>query len=217
MNILTISDLHAPFHHPDAFDFLRDLKRQYKPHAVICLGDEIDAHAWSRFPRNPDLPGANDELSQAKAALKQLYKIFPHVDVCLSNHTIRPWKRSSEVGLPIAFLKSIKEVLEAPAGWDWHHHVRVDDVLYIHGEGFSGQNGAAKAATLYRSKVVMAHIHAWGGVVHMTGMNDKIYAVNAGCLIDPQSEAFSYGKHLAMKPTLGTAVIVDGVPGFVPM
>lgn len=215
--ILTISDLHCPYHHPGAFDFLSSLRRRYKPTRVICLGDEIDAHCWSRFPRNPDLPGARDEMEKAVAALRTLYKIFPSVDVCLSNHTIRPWRRSSEVGLPNLFLKSIKEVLEAPVGWNWHENVRVDDVLFIHGEGFSGQNGAVKAAMLHRHKVVMAHIHAWGGVVHLTGMFDRIYGMNAGCLVDAESEAFSYGKHLATRPTIGTGVIVEGVPVFVPM
>jgi len=217
VNILTISDLHTPSHHPDVFDFLADLRRRYKPHRVVCLGDEIDAHCWSRFPRSPDLPGARDELDQAIAVLKRVYKIFPVVDVCVSNHTIRPYKRASESGLPTAFLKSIKDVLEAPVGWNWHENVRIDDVLYMHGEGFSGQNGAVKAATLYRHKVVMAHIHAWGGVVHLTGLFDRIYGMNAGCLVNLESEAFSYGKHLATKPTLGTGLVLEGVPVFVPM
>lgn len=38
--ILFISDLHAPYNHPDALDFLSDLNTKYKPTRVISLGDE---------------------------------------------------------------------------------------------------------------------------------------------------------------------------------
>ena len=40
--ILCISDLHMPFHHPKAFQFLRALKDKYKPTFVVCMGDEAD-------------------------------------------------------------------------------------------------------------------------------------------------------------------------------
>lgn len=38
--ILLVSDLHIPYHHKDAFEFLNHLKEKYKPTRVISLGDE---------------------------------------------------------------------------------------------------------------------------------------------------------------------------------
>lgn len=38
--ILNISDLHAPYNHKDAIDFLAHLKDKHKPTRVILLGDE---------------------------------------------------------------------------------------------------------------------------------------------------------------------------------
>ena len=43
--ILTISDKHLPYQHPDTVRFLRALKKRVKPTRVICVGDEVDYHA----------------------------------------------------------------------------------------------------------------------------------------------------------------------------
>ena len=61
-SILVISDLHIPYHHRDSFEFLKALKKKYKPDLVVNIGDEIDCHALSFHDSNPDLPSAGDEL-----------------------------------------------------------------------------------------------------------------------------------------------------------
>ena len=75
--VLFISDLHIPYHHPGAFDFLRDCAAELKPTHVICTGDEIDAYSWSRYPKDPDVPGPAEELRETRRALKTLFKLFP--------------------------------------------------------------------------------------------------------------------------------------------
>lgn len=44
MTVLCIPDLHAPYHHPTALDFLADVARRCKPTTVICPGDEVNAY-----------------------------------------------------------------------------------------------------------------------------------------------------------------------------
>ena len=217
MIILTVSDLHCPWQHPDAFDFLADLARRYKPDKVVVLGDEIDAQAFSRFPRNPDMHSPGHEIEAARQALRPLYRLFPRAQVCESNHTIRPWRRASEAGMPGVLLQDVRRVLDAPRAWRWSTRVTVGGILFLHGDGFSGQNAAANAALRHRSRVVIGHIHSFAGIQYLQGWNDRIWGVNAGCLIDPNASAFSYGKLLANRPVIGTAVICDGVPQFVPM
>jgi transcriptional regulator with XRE-family HTH domain len=56
--ILTISDLHIPYHHRDSLAFLAYLKAKYKPTRIICLGDELDKHALSYHDSDPDLASA---------------------------------------------------------------------------------------------------------------------------------------------------------------
>lgn len=217
MNVLTISDLHCPYQHPGAFDFLSDLKRAYKPKQVVCLGDEIDATAFSRYTKSPSNPNPTEELRQARISLRSLFKLFPRAVAVESNHTVRPYQRAEESGLPVDFLKDIKSVLEAPRGWDWHPRLRHENILYIHGDGFSGPTGHRLAAMRHRISVVMGHVHAFAGVSYLTGITGTIFGANAGCLIDPTSPAFNYGRHHANRPTLGTVVLCDGVPNFVPM
>src|SRR5579859_514078 len=144
--VLAIPDIHFPAHHPDIFAFLKAVKNKYRPNEIVCLGDEIDAAALGEWDKDPDQPGAKDELDQAIGLLKKLYQLFPVVKVCTSNHTSRIYRKAFKAGLPSRVLKSYGEILEAPKGWQWEDHWEVDGIVYEHGEGFSGQQGALKAA-----------------------------------------------------------------------
>ena len=65
-SVLVISDLHAPWQHPDALEFLKAIKKKIKPDFVLNVGDECDAHALSMWESDPDLPSAGDELKMAR-------------------------------------------------------------------------------------------------------------------------------------------------------
>lgn len=216
--VLAIPDLHAPYEHPDALKFLRKVYKDYQCDRVVCLGDEVDMHALSFHDHDPDLPNASAELEACFRFLKRLYKTFPDVSVCTSNHTSRPFRRAKKFGIPSAFMRSYAEFLKAPATWEWRDRWVIDGVQYIHGEGFSGKYGALRAAESHRQSTVMGHIHSYGGVTYSASNKDKIFAMNAGCLIDEKHRAFSYGKHFPHKPTLGCGVVIEGKHGvFVPM
>lgn len=215
--VLAIPDLHCPFQHPDAFKFLKAVKRKYKPNEVVCLGDEMDAHAISMHDSDPDGLGAGDELTAAITELKKLYKIFPKVKVCTSNHGSLPYRRAYKFGLPRAFLKSYKEFLQAPAGWTWADEHEVDGIIYEHGESFAGQQGAIKSANANMQSTVIGHIHAFAGIQYSANQKHLIFGFNVGCLIDNSAYAFAYGKKFKAKPILGCGIIKDGIPTFIPM
>lgn len=217
MNVLVISDLHAPFNHPNAIDFLNDLNRTYKPARIVCIGDEVDAHGWSRYGKHPDAMGQADEIDDAMYILKQLYKVFPKVTVCKSNHGDRAFRAAARVGLPSKYIKTQAEVLEAPGGWKWVDGVEIDGVLYEHGEGFSGMNSAINAARVNRRNTVIGHVHAWAGIQYHANKFGTIWGMNVGCLIDPSSIAMSYAKASPNKQVLGTGLVLDGMPVFIPL
>lgn len=217
MRILVISDFHAPFHHAGAFDFLRALQREIKPEEVVCVGDEIDGHGWGRWGRDPDAPGQGDELKQSVTALKTLYKLFPKCRVCVSNHGLRAQKTAQRAGLPSAFLKAHRDVLEAPPGWAWADHWIVGGVAFKHGDGYSGQSSALAAATKHRMNTVIGHVHAWAGVAYNANEFSTIWGMNVGCLVDPASIAMEYAKINPNHQVLGAGVVIDGVPQFRPM
>lgn len=217
VRILVIPDLHAPHAHPDALVFVRGVAKRLRPQQVVCIGDEIDSHAIARWPADPDLDSAGPELTRAVEQLRPWYAAFPRVKVCHSNHTYRPWIRARESGLPSRVIRSPREVLEAPKGWEWAHRWEIDGITFVHGEGYSGAMGALTAAVRNRTRVVIGHLHGYAGAVWSHGWHDAIWGLNVGCLIDPNAPAFAYAKTSPNRPSLGCGVIEDGTPRWIPL
>lgn len=211
-SILSISDLHAPFAHAAALDFLSDLKRVIKPDRVICLGDEVDFHNFGRWDRDWNAPGPCEELAAARAYLRQLAKLFPRLTIVDSNHTWRPWKKAATAGLAASMLRDRRDVLDAPATWQWVEAAIDGDVVFSHGEGFNGQRAAIDSAHAWRRNSVIGHVHAHAGIIFQTSSGGTLWGMNAGCLVDTKAAAFNYGKHSKLKPTLGTGAVLDGLP-----
>ncbi len=217
MRILVISDLHAPFAHPDAINFLKRVKKEYKTNGVICIGDLGDQHGWSRHDREPDAPGQGDEDAACVQFCRELYSVFPFALACVGNHDKRLAKACVRTGVPRRLHRSIAEVYDSPDGWKWGDGHECDGVIYQHGEGFSGQNAALRAAQINRCSTVIGHIHAWAGVqFHSNGIN-TIFGMNVGCLADPSSLAMNYAKTSPNKQVLGCGVVIEGHPIFVPL
>ncbi len=216
--VLVIPDMHCPFHHPDTLEFLMAAKGKFSPDRVICLGDETDQHVLGRWEPDPSGFSAMHEHLKALDALKPIYELFPVVGVCDSNHGERIFKRAYRAGIPQEFIKDYREFMDSPAGWSWAHKFEIDDVIYEHGEGVSGQLGAMKRAMSngYRSTVI-GHLHADAGILWQSSGDKIIFAMNAGCLIDVTAYAFAYGKHSARKPMIGVGIVDKGIPSFVPM
>ncbi len=215
--VMAIGDIHYPFAHPDHLEFLKEIRSLFKPTDYVCLGDELDAHALSDYDHDPDGMSAGDELKAAIVELKKLYKEFPNMKVCTSNHTDRPFRRAMKFGVPKAFMKSYAEFLQAPPGWSWSDKWEVDGVIYEHGEGQAGKNGALQAATGNMQSTVIGHIHSFAGIAYYANPKHMIFGFNVGCLIDKDAYAFGYGAKIKTKPIIGCGIVNRGVPMFVPM
>lgn len=216
--MLVIPDLHIPYHHSDAIRFLYSVYKQYKCQLVVCVGDEVDMHALSFHDHDPELMNAHAEMEACYDFLKKLYRTFPDVSVCTSNHTSRPFRRASKFGLPSSFLRSYREFMHAPPTWEWKDEWIIDGVKYIHGEPFSGKFAALRACESHRQSIVMGHVHSYGGVQYSGAGNGMIFGLNAGCLIDYEHRAFNYARKMPQKPTIGCGVVIDGKQAiFVPM
>lgn len=212
--VLAIPDLHAPFEHCDALDFLKAVKTRYNPDVILCLGDEADFAAFSRFPRDPDGLSPGAELTAAKEHLIPFYIEFPRVFVCTSNHTVRPFKQAFLAGIPEAFWPTYSMLLNAPDGWHWKDHWIIDGVRYIHGEGKSGQNAHLAFMRAYKTSICHGHVHSYGAVSY----EGPTFAINAGCLINTEAYCFKYAKHMPVPVSLGCAIIHKGKwAEFIPM
>ena len=216
-NILIIPDLHAPFHHRDAFAFLKKLKEKYRPDLIINLGDEVDYHAISYHESNPDLPSAGEELLQARAAMKQLERIFPKMILLDSNHGSLVYRKTFSAGMSKEFIKSPNEILQVGQGWEWTNDLRfktpTNEWYACH-----GKSGKAKVlSSQYGLSTIQGHYHESAQISMISTPHALLYDVHCGCLIDKESLAFAYNKINVRRPILSACVIVNGVPQLIPM
>ena len=215
--ILCWPDTHEPFAHKDAFDFLKAVKNKYKPTTVINQGDLEDFCGISMHDHDPDGLSAGHELKALRENLKKYFKLFPIVKICTSNHGSLPFRRAFKYGLPKDLIKSYREIIGAPKGWQWSDYWEVDGIIFEHGDPFSGQNAAIKAAEQNMQSTVIGHVHSFAGIQYSANSKHLIFGMNTGCLINADAYAFAYAKKIKRKPILGCGIIQDGIPTFIPM
>jgi metallophosphoesterase superfamily enzyme len=215
--VLVLPDMQAPYHHKDALAFLCFVRDKYKPTRVVCIGDSVDFHRLAKFSPVADAPGPKQEHDEAKKFLHALYNEFPAAQEVASNHNVRYAKRASDAGLPSAFLKSYSEIMEHPKGWSIHDYVEIDGVMYEHGDRFGGSAGTRQSIASNGQSTVFGHHHSHAGIQYAANRKRLQWAMNVGCLVDHKSYGMAYARVARAYQTLGTGVVVRGVPHFEPM
>lgn len=217
-SVLVISDMHAPYQHPDTVKFLAAVAKKYQPDRVVCIGDEVDGHAISYHESDPDLYSAGHELDKAIEALQPIFKLFPKVDVIDSNHGSLAFRKAKSAGLSKRYIKEYREILGAPAGWKWHDSLMLtlsdgQQCFFHHGLKANG----IQVSREYSVNTCQGHFHSVAGVHYASTPYKLIWALNVGCLIDTHSLAFAYNKTTLARPIISVGVIVDGQPRVIPM
>jgi len=218
--VLVISDLQVPFQHKDAYDFLEEVANAYPITEVVCIGDEIDFHALSDYDPDPDGFSAGHELQRAIDNLAPLYEMFPEVKSCISNHTLRPFRRAYKCGIPKALMRGYQEFMQAPDDWAWRNYWVIDGVRYEHGHELGGGYGktvTANAPLKNGRSTVFGHFHSYAGIQYVATPEALLFGFNVGCLIDFKSYAFAYAQGTKSRPVLGCGVVDEGIPTFIPM
>ncbi len=216
--ILVFGDMHIPYHREGSIEFLEAIKNKYKPTKVICTGDELDNHAMSFHDTDPDNPGAGDELSYALGYLNKLYSIFPEVDLVDSNHGSMVFRKAKVGGIPLKYLRSMKDRIEAPKKWNWHKDYTYtmnngQDLFVTHGL----MKNSLKLAEQYGCCVVQGHFHQDSAIQYSSSPRALIWGCSAGCLIDDKSLAMEYNKAKKIRPILSCVIIINGIPQIIPM
>ena len=218
--IMVIGDLHTPYMHPRAIQFLRKLRDDYNPDLVVQIGDETDGHAISFHDSDPDLPSAGQELQMARAQLDQLYKLFPNMLLCSSNHGSLVYRRAKAHGLPVEMIRKYRDILfpkHGAPGWSWAYGWSVltpgGTVVFRHQASGNGLNDAAHSG----SSLVIGHEHGKQWIQYAASDARRFFVCYTGCMIDTRSMAFAYGRMFRAKPLLGAVTITNGVPAIHPM
>jgi hypothetical protein len=230
--VLILSDLHAPYCHPDALAFLAALKAKYNPDRVVCVGDEVDHHSMSFHDSDPDLDAAGRELQNAREILWELAAMFPKVDLVDSNHGSLLYRRGKASGIPRHLLLEYKDAIFGEKlkdgtvirpngrgeGWNWHHSLVLDlpgnkKCLVVHGMSKSTMQNVKQCGMNF----IQGHHHGTFEVV-WNGTPDALnFGMTVGCLIDDHSLAFAYNKTTMARPIIGCGIILDGQPRLLPM
>lgn len=216
-SVLIISDMHAPYSHPDWFPFLKAIKDNYKPELVVNVGDECDKHAESFHSSESCLANSDKELDDAILEMQRLHSLFPKMYLAESNHGSMTYRKLKSEGVSIRNLKPLHQLYETPL-WQWHHEIMLEThqgkVIIVH-----GKSGAYnKLASEFGCSAVQGHYHAkfeitWHQSAHSTRFNMIV-----GCLVDPTSMAFAYGKNFPKNPILGVGWINElGEPALIRM
>lgn len=215
--ILVISDLQIPFENKKALEFCRHLARHYRipTENVVNVGDEIDNFHGSAYPKDPDADlSIVNEFEIARERIKAWAGAFPQMRVCISNHGIRWLKRAIDAQIPTQLLRAYTEVFKIPPGWQYRDEWRFNSLKFpfraIHGMGYSGVAGHRNAALDGQISTVIGHLHSHAGISWIqTAGGARMWAANAGCLIDPEAFAFKYEKYNRVRPQLGCVVVID--------
>lgn len=217
-SLLFISDLHAPFMHPDTVEFLKRLKEEIRPDGVVVLGDEADYQALSYHEHNPDLPSIHDEMDRAIEQLKAIYKLFPEAHVLDSNHGSLVYRKAMTAGIPSRAIKAYRELLSAPKKWKWYPDLCMQLVdgtwTYVH-HGKSAD--ALKVSQAYGMHFCQGHFHERFDLRYWGNPLGLFWAMTLGCLIDDSALAFAYNKVNLKRPIIGTGAAINGQGKLYPM
>lgn len=219
--VMVISDLQAPYHHPQALTFLEAVAQKYKPDTVVSIGDELDLNFLSKYDHYPEIDNPQGELDQALEFTVKLFKAFPKALALTSNHVQGRLATARRAGrLPPQMLTPWENLVNAPKGWCWYEEVHLGHVLFRHGDQWSKLNKPELLERIPRNygrtmSVVHGHLHSEHGVVASVLVGEEEYwAAYTGCLCDLRSKAFAYVK--APKIRLGCLVVKDGYPLRIP-
>lgn len=215
--ILFISDMHIPYHHPDSIKFLAAMKRKYKPHLVVSVGDLGDFHNISFHKSDPRLPNANDELINLQKYSRELYKLFPKMIITLGNHDSLPSRRLFDEGLPTSLLKPYNDIYGVGPGWQFVDDLTLIDgneIIYVvHGIVKDGRKLAAQRGV----HVIQGHHHTECRIDYVSNPRNLLWSMQVGCLIDRNALAFAYDKPNLNRPIIASGISVNGQPKLEPM
>ena len=218
LNILCISDMHIPYDHPDALDFLEAIKEAYQPDLVVSLGDLADFHGISFHSSDPDLLSAGDEIIALRERSAELESLFPEMIIIGSNHGDLPIRKFLHHGLPRALLKEYRDIYQVGEGWQFVDDLTISekgqpDIYMAHGI----RKNALQIAQQRGQRFICGHFHENFEIRYCGTPEHLLWSVMSGCLIDKSSLAFAYNKLNMNRPIIGTAVIEKGFPLLLPM
>tara|TARA_R100000655_G_scaffold81041_1_gene120438 strand:- start:2748 stop:3482 length:735 start_codon:yes stop_codon:yes gene_type:complete len=206
--VMVIPDLHAPFIQPGFFEHCKEMYKKWNCNAVHLTGDCIDNSFSSFHEICPDGKSAGDELKLAIEQIKPFHKEWPVATVTIGNHDAIISRKLVASGLSSAWLKDFNDVL-GTHGWIWADRFEIDGVLYLHGTGSSGRNGAINRAINWNTNICQGHIHTETSVIYHANKDSLLWSMQLGSAFNVSSYAANYAKNFTKKPIIAVGIILE--------
>lgn len=217
-NTLLISDLHAPYHHKDAIDFISACSDLYDCQKAISVGDIVDNHYPGYHEIEFGTYSNDDELKYAKQTLHIIESMFPDLIITLGNHDTMSRRKAKTAGLPEGVLRAYNDIYELSGGWKWveEYFFKINEYQNCLVTHSIGTNLTTNAKNFSHCSV-QGHHHSVFGVEYYADCNVLRWAMGVGCLIDIHAPAFNYGRRALKRPVVGLGAIIEDLPIIIPM
>lgn len=204
--VLLIGDSHLPYEHKDYRKFCHEVKKRYKCEIDIHVGDYEDQHAISFHDSDAELFSAGHELERVIEKTELWKKSFPKMITLDSNHGSLVIRRMKRHGVPIAHLKSLKEIYNTPK-WQWVNDIfietKIGRVYGTHGKS-SAYNKLAREVGCH---AFQGHHHGKCEVTWANSVFNQRFNMFVGCGVDRDSLAMAYGRNNIPQPILACGVL----------
>ena len=202
-----IPDIHVPYQHKKALEFLSRTFVQRGVTDIVCIGDFFDFNWHSKkYVKNYNIMGPTETKKASQRILDMFANEFPYMSFVWGNHDFRIVSSNEDDYFEDVEV-AIRRTYSVPSTWKFDMQFVIDDVCYIHGTGVSGQNGALTMMRTKRMSTVIGHTHSFASVVYSNNGIETNFAMNVGCLVDLDAPVFDYGVTNREKPVLACGIV----------
>lgn len=201
--VLTIPDVHIPFHDKRAYALMLKVAKDYRPDEVVILGDYADFYWASFHGKNPDIAQnftAQDEIESVNAGLQEFVDLFPTAKKVFieGNHEYRLARYLQRNAPDLYTSIRIKDTLDL-ANWEvipygpTQLYQVCDSHLYARHEPYgAGAHCAYQSLVKGGKSLIFGHVHRIQEYQSVDAVGKNHRAVGLGWLGDKNSPVMQY-------------------------
>lgn len=220
MKIAVIPDTHFPYVDRNKLQKSISIIKDFKPDAVIQIGDLYDQLSFSNFPKDPSKVGYSPEQQavvgkqMAKKMWSDIHKVSPKAKLYQlpGNHDVRIIKRMNQKIPQASFIA--QNWLNSQMAFDLVQNVSdqfiLDDIMFMH--GFRPMGAHAKWNQM---NTVTGHTHK-ARIEYFQNRHGEYWEFNTGWIGDKQAYPFAYRSQKKIDDTQqGIGLIEHRQPRFI--
>jgi DNA repair exonuclease SbcCD nuclease subunit len=224
VRVAAIGDTHFPWVDRPRLDRALAIIKDFRPDAVVQMGDVFDLYSWSKYARTYDLMTPREELISARSGAEAMWHMIqvntPGVRCyqLLGNHDDRLFKT---VYGKLPELEAVLNYLDVSSLWrfdgvdtqaDGRDELELGGNIFIHGY----RTRLGDHLNYFGRNVVCGHSHK-AGVVYRRYHGETRWEMNVGFIAQPDSPVMQYTSTKTADTTPALGLIDDLGPRVVPL